>query len=378
MHVRETIHNRRSARSFKQTHIGEEVLREMLEAARLAPSAGNGQSHIFGIVDDADTKTALAKAAGSQMWIAEAPVVIACCARLEADLRDLPEEDFGLMVNRTRFGRPFLDYLNAYGDRTSVGTLFANAAPLIPAEHMFLTAVAHGLAACFVGYLDVAEASRILRLPEDTVCLYLLPVGYPADEPKEKACKPVQEISFRNTYGILAETAELPQTTSAEEADSSRTICPAESPPSSAPTGNVTVRHAQPEDIQALYEMNELFNGPGTTTMELLADGIRHNNRETVLIAEADGQPAGFCCVQLTTSMCYSTNYAEITELFVREEYRRQGVASALMDHAENCFQDQQVRSYQLFTGKTNTTAQCFYEQNGYIRSDELMYRKRL
>ncbi|MNC31052.1 putative acetyltransferase [compost metagenome] len=240
---------------------------------------------------------------------------------------------------------------------------------------MFLTAVAHGLAACFVGFLDVAEASRILRLPEDTVCLYLLPVGYPADEPKEKTRRTVQEISFRNAYGI---PVELPQVKPAEKADSSRTTCPAESTPSAAPSGNVTVRRAQPEDFQALYEMNELFNGPGTTTMELLADAIRHNNRETVLIAEAGGQHAGFCCVQFTSSMCYSTNYAEITELFVREEYRRQGVASALMAHAENCFKDQRVRSYQLFTGKTNTTAQHFYEQSGYVRSEELMYRKRL
>ena len=369
MHMKEVFRKRRSARTFLPTPIGEDILEEMLEAARTAPSAGNGQTHIFGLVDDPVTKTALAAAAGEQMWIAEAPVVIACCARLEADLRDLPEEDFGLLVNRTRFGKPFLDYLNGCADRKSVRTLFANAAPLIPAEHMFLTAVSHGLAACFVGFVDIAEASRILHLPEDVVCLFLLPVGYPAGEPKEITRRTVREMAFHNTYGSPVElqpykpaAAALPQ---------------AGSDPFS-PAGRVYVRKAQPADVPALFAMNEQFNGPGSTTVELLTEAIRHNTRETVLIAEADGEPAGFCCVQLSVSMCYDTNYIEITELFVREEYRRQGVASALMASAESFFADQRVRSYQLFTGKTNAAAQRFYEQQGYIRSEELMYRKRL
>lgn len=361
MKLTDVMINRRSVRAFKQTPIEAGIIEDMLEAARLAPSAGNGQAHVFGVVDDPELKTALAQAAGGQMWIAEAPVIMACCARLEADLRDLPEEDFGLAVNRTRFGRPFLDYLNRYPDRKSVGTLFANAAPLIPAEHMFLTAVSHGLAACFVGYLDVAEASRILSLPDDMVCLFLLPVGYPDEAPKEKSRRSLQEISFRNTYGIPVNTKQL-QVEQAPPADSA----------------GLRVRIACIQDVPALFDMNERFNGPGSTTKELLADAIRHNSQETVLIAAIDGAPAGFCCVQFMKSMCYSVCYAEITELFVKEECRRQGVASALMACAEEAFQGQQIGGYQLFTGKTNTVAQRFYEQSGYVPSEERMYRKRL
>lgn len=374
MNVLDAVQNRRSARTFIQTPIEDGIIEEMLQAARLAPSAGNGQSHMFGIVDDPETKMVLAKAAGAQLWIAEAPVVIACCARLEADLRSLPEEDFGLIVNRTRFGKPFLDYLGAYEDRKSVGILFANAAPLIPAEHMFLTAVSHGLAACFVGYLDIAEASRILRLPDDIVCLFLLPVGYPAEEPKDKTRRSVQDISFRNAYGT---PVGLRQGNQREEPPGYGETCP-HGIKIPVETGGVSVRQAQMEDVPALFEMNEQFNGEGSTTKELLADAIRCNSRETVLIAAADGKLAGFCCVQATTSMCYSSGYVEITELFVREEYRRQGVASALVACAEDCFKDQRVKSYQLFTGKNNTNAQRFYEHRGYIPSGELMYRKRL
>lgn len=200
MDLIEVIQTRRSSRSFRNMPVAEEIIQEMLHAAQAAPSGGNGQNHLFGVVDDANLKDALAQSAGGQMWIAQAPIVIACCARLEPDLRELPEEDFGLIVNQTRFGRSFIDYLNLYENRRIVRTLFSNAAPLIPAEHMFLTAVSHGLSACFVGYLDVEEASRILQLPEDMACLFLLPVGYAEKEPGEKNLKSLEEISFRNRF----------------------------------------------------------------------------------------------------------------------------------------------------------------------------------
>ncbi|MNV96861.1 putative acetyltransferase [compost metagenome] len=68
----------------------------------------------------------------------------------------------------------------------------------------------------------------------------------------------------------------------------------------------------------------------------------------------------------------------EITELFVEEKYRKQGVATALMGFAEDYFKDKNVKGYQLFTGKQNEIAQAFYEKNGYAKSEEQMYRKRL
>jgi ribosomal protein S18 acetylase RimI-like enzyme len=75
--------------------------------------------------------------------------------------------------------------------------------------------------------------------------------------------------------------------------------------------------------------------------------------------------------------MCYSSNYAEITELFVDEAYRRIGIATALMQAAENYFKDDNIGGFQLFTGGDNYTAQTFYEKSGYVKTSEIMYRKR-
>jgi nitroreductase len=200
MELKDAILYRRSTRAFKNIPVADEIIREMLAAAQAAPSGGNGQSHVFGIVYDESIKKDLAEAAGGQTWIASAPVVIACCARLEKDFKKLPDDDFGLEVNRLRFGESLMRYMMAYPDWSEMAVLLGDAVPLIPAEHIFLTAVAHGLSACFIGWLDVQKASRILNLPEDIRCLYLLPVGYPAESPEEKELKRIEEISFTNRY----------------------------------------------------------------------------------------------------------------------------------------------------------------------------------
>lgn len=78
------------------------------------------------------------------------------------------------------------------------------------------------------------------------------------------------------------------------------------------------------------------------------------------------------------THLCYDKSYVEIAELYVREEYRRQGVATKLMNYIENIFKERNIKKFQLLTGKDNTAARAFYEKFGYKKIDEVMYKKRL
>ena len=151
MDIKEAIRKRVSIRNFLDKPISEEIITEMLDAARLAPTGGNGQGHIFGVIQDNEVKAKLAEAAGGQMWIATAPVVFALCGDISWDLNDQPEDDFGLQVNYLRFGKTFIQRMNEYPDRRSMNKLFNNTTPLLGAEHKFLTAVSHGLAACLIG-----------------------------------------------------------------------------------------------------------------------------------------------------------------------------------------------------------------------------------
>lgn len=205
MELKKVIESRRSVRKFKDTAIPKSILDEMLEAARLAPSAGNAQNHVFGVVKDLIIKEKLAAAAGDQLWIASAPVVIACCARLDWDFAQQPEDDYGLIVNKRRFGPAFLKHISNYPISKARMTLFENATPLIPTEHIILSAVSNGLSACFVGDLDISRADKILNLPPNVTCLYLLPVGYADEIPKTKCRKEFPEIVFYDQWGTIGE-----------------------------------------------------------------------------------------------------------------------------------------------------------------------------
>jgi nitroreductase len=200
MDVMDAIRARRSARLFLDKPLPDGAAETLLEAARLAPSGGNGQNHLFGVVTEPNLKRELARAAGEQMWIAGAPVVLACCARVPEDRFDVPPDDFGRIVDELRFGRAFMDYIAACPDGRAVAMLFENAAPLIPMENMLLAAAGMGLSGCAVGYLDILRAGEILNLPEDIACLYLLPIGYAAQEPGTKETKPLDAVSFFGRY----------------------------------------------------------------------------------------------------------------------------------------------------------------------------------
>ncbi|MFC1770232.1 nitroreductase family protein, partial [Nitrospirota bacterium] len=82
MNVKEAIESRRSVRRFSSAPVSDEVVQELLEAARLAPSGCNAQPWRFKIVRDRETKVKLAHAAHRQPFIARAPVVFVCCAEI--------------------------------------------------------------------------------------------------------------------------------------------------------------------------------------------------------------------------------------------------------------------------------------------------------
>lgn len=52
MELKETIKNRRSIRKFKNTEISKEIIEDLIDCARLAPSAKNRQPWKFVIVTD--------------------------------------------------------------------------------------------------------------------------------------------------------------------------------------------------------------------------------------------------------------------------------------------------------------------------------------
>lgn len=196
--TKEAIEQRRSIRKFKPAPVPDELLAELLDAARLAPSGCNAQPWRFKIVTDSDTKGKLAAAAFDQPFIAAAPVVLVCCADIRSYLEGMVSstEDLG------RIGAVedrVVKIIQQASDRMSempleqVGPRIAlNVA--IAVEHIALRALDFGLGSCWVRLIDEPAIRRIFGWDDNLHVVALLPLGYPAEAPVPRKRRAVEDI----------------------------------------------------------------------------------------------------------------------------------------------------------------------------------------
>lgn len=164
MDIYQAIKLRKSVRAFQEKPVDDVVLHRLLEAARLAPSAKNFQEWRFVVVRDPETRRRLAVAARGQKFVAEAPVVLACCA----------ETDDHVMT---------------------CGQLCYPIDVAIAIDHITLCAVAEGLGTCWIGAFFEEQVKEILNIPPEIRVIQLLPIGYPRDPgPEEKRRLPLETI----------------------------------------------------------------------------------------------------------------------------------------------------------------------------------------
>ena len=137
----------------------------------------------------------------------------------------------------------------------------------------------------------------------------------------------------------------------------------------------MVVRPATLDDAAELAELIAEFNGPQGDAGETAARLVACNGLEVALIAWEATEVAGFACLRVTPALASRTPHALLTELYVREAFRRRGVARALVELAESLARDQGATELFLFTGRQNTGAQTFYEQLGF-ESRSITYQK--
>lgn len=204
--VKEAIEMRRSIRRFKPDPIPDNIIHELMEAARLAPSGSNSQPWKFMILDDPEQRAEIAAFGGNQRQLKDAPVIIVCCGDLSSMLEDTRNkrrrelfdagiyEDIGgdaaQWIYNRRAAAP--EVLSSADLKSFIPNVHANV--YIAVEHIVLRAVSLGLGSCWVGAFDHKKVHTYLQLPEHLFIATLLPVGYPAQDPKPRTRLPMSEI----------------------------------------------------------------------------------------------------------------------------------------------------------------------------------------
>jgi ribosomal protein S18 acetylase RimI-like enzyme len=137
------------------------------------------------------------------------------------------------------------------------------------------------------------------------------------------------------------------------------------------------VRVAQLDDAFALAELNSEFNDVAIPPDQIAKGLWSERPSELVVAAEVGGHVVGFACVQILSSVCYAQPWAELTELYVREAHRRQGIiGTALVQEAERLARQKGAKEMVVRTGNENAAGQALYRTLGYAKRPHLTLEK--
>lgn len=130
------------------------------------------------------------------------------------------------------------------------------------------------------------------------------------------------------------------------------------------------VRTAQPADAGEIARLNTRMNGSDEPP-ENYANRLKEARRvDTPILAEMDGQVIGMANLRLLQPVFYAEPYAELTEMFVEESYRRRGVGRALIAFAEQLALEGGAHAMLVLTDFYNHAAQELYRSMGFVHYD--------
>jgi nitroreductase len=166
----ETIKNikeRRSVRKYIDKKIPEEIIKEIIDCARLAPTGNNRQAWSFLVITDDEIKSKIASYARYGRFIEEAGACIA------------------IFVNQNKATTPLQD---------------ASAAT----ENIMIAAKSYDLGTCWVNSYQKEHSKKIKNLvncPQDMELITLMSIGYyKEDNVKLPAKKSLSEVMFRDKF----------------------------------------------------------------------------------------------------------------------------------------------------------------------------------
>ncbi len=164
MEVFDAVRTVLAVRSYKDKPVPPDVMRRIVEAARLSASSMNIQPWHFIVVDDRDMLRKLGEVEKTGPYIAQSAFTVV------------------VAMDQTKFSV-------SDGSRA--------------VQSMMLTAWDAGIASNWVGFMGPNEVKPLLGIPENVDVLCAVPFGYPAQAVGrgKKKRKPLSEVAFHGKWG---------------------------------------------------------------------------------------------------------------------------------------------------------------------------------
>lgn len=181
------LFERKSVRVFEDREISKEDKQLILEAATMAPTAGNQQLYTIIDVTEQELKEKLVKTCDNQPFIADAKMVLIFCADCKKWYDGFKEA--GAEPRNPGVG----DLLLAVSDTN------------IAAQNAVTAAESLGIGSCYIGDVmeNCEEQRELLNLPKYVFPAAMLVFGYPTQQQKDRK-KPervdMKHIVHENTY----------------------------------------------------------------------------------------------------------------------------------------------------------------------------------
>ncbi|MHB8280206.1 MAG: nitroreductase family protein [Candidatus Humimicrobiaceae bacterium] len=157
MDIYNKIISRRTIRKFKQVEISVDILKKLVNAGRLAPSAGNMQPLEYFIATDNDLKVKIFSTLSWAIYI-----------RPEGNPQkgEEPAAYIIIIVNNKIANTAYFKY--------DVGA---------SVENMTISALEEGIGCCWIASFNKNKLSEILKIPESYSIDCVLALGYPLEDP---------------------------------------------------------------------------------------------------------------------------------------------------------------------------------------------------
>lgn len=130
------------------------------------------------------------------------------------------------------------------------------------------------------------------------------------------------------------------------------------------------IRCAVPDDAAEIARLNGLFNRAVEPAAAYLARLTDPRRVDQPILAFWEGRGVGLANLRLVPSIFSCYPYAELSELFVEEAYRRRGLGRAMIQYAERLAVENGARQMLILTGFYNHSAQQLYRAAGYRHYD--------